>query len=570
MSKEPTDDTERETRFNEILVEYYQAVESGQTLGKQEFLARHLDFGAELDEFFADRDRFEELAEPLTPFGDAVREVRRVPIEAANTPTTLSTEPATDRATTDHYFGDYELLEEIARGGMGIVYKARQVSLNRIVALKMILSGQLATEDDIKRFQIEAEAAANLHHPHIIPIYEVGKQDGQHYFSMEYVDGTSLSQMAREGPLSPKRAARYVQQVAEAIDYGHQCGVTHRDIKPSNVLVDSADRARVTDFGLAKRVEEEGDLTATGQPVGTPPYMSPEQIAGRRDQIGPISDVYSLGALFYELLTGRPPFGGKNSLETFIQIRERCAKLPRQLNPHVPRELEMICMKCLEKDPKDRYPSARAMASDLNRFLSGDSISISSTGLFERVFRTLERGHHDVEFQTWSRMLFHFAWIVLVAHGLVFALVQYPLRHALLWLGLVRVAKFSGMAIVLWACRRDWYPPCGKPSRQLWALWLGYLAGSISLALVEYTLSSPQRPFEEWMLYPRLAILASLGFIMMGSSYWGYCYLIGGGFIVLALGMVWSPDAAPLVFGMAWAASLIALSRHLKKLAREP
>ncbi len=561
------DASERESRLDEILAEYYQLFEDGQASDKQDFLGKHADFAAELEDFFADRERFEQLAEPFSPTD---RAQNQVPDDTDLPRAVLRAPTATMPGIKARRFGDYELIEEIARGGMGVVYKARQVSLNRIVALKMILSGQLATEDDIRRFQIEAEAAANLHHPNIIPIYEVGEQDEQHYFSMEYVDGVSLAQVVGDGPLPPKRAARYVQQIAEAIECGHQCGVTHRDIKPSNVLIDSADQARVTDFGLAKRVEEDGDLTATGEAVGTPPYMSPEQIAGRHDQIGPTSDVYSLGALFYELLTGRPPFGGKSVLETFLQVRDRCAKLPRQLNPHVPRELEMICMKCLEKEPKNRYQSAQTVADDLNRFLGGDSISISSPRLLERLFRTLERGHHDVEFQTWSRMLFHFAWIILIAHGLVFALVQLPLRHELFWLGLVRGAEFAGMGIVLWACRRDWYPPCGKPSRQLWALWLGYLAGSIALVLIEYALSTSHRPFEEWMLYPRLAVLASLGFIMMGSSYWGYCYLIGIGFIVLALGMVWSPAAAPLVFGLAWAASLIALSRHLGTLASEP
>jgi hypothetical protein len=230
----------------------------------------------------------------------------------------------------------------------------------------------------------------------------------------------------------------------------------------------------------------------------------------------------------------------------------------------------MICLKCLEKEPQNRYPSAREVADDLNRFLRGDSISIRIPGLFARLFRTLERGHHDVEFQTWSRMLFHFAWIILIAHGLIFTLAQLPLQNAMIWLGMIRFAEFAAMGSVLWACRRDWYPPCGKPSRQLWALWLGYLAGSLALAVIEFASSTSTRPFQEWMLYPRLAVLASLGFIMMGSSYWGYCYVIGAGFIILALAMVWSPAAAPIVFGLAWAASLIALSRHLGKLAREP
>ena len=213
------------------------------------------------------------------------------------------------------YFGDYELLEEIARGGMGVVYKARQISLNRIVALKMILAGQLACDEDVKRFHAEAEAAANLDHGGIVPIYEVGEHDGQHYFSMGYVEGPTLADKLREGPLSPHEAARLTRSVSESVAFAHQHGVIHRDLKPANVLLDPDGHPRVTDFGLAKRVAGDSNLTATGQVLGTPSYMSPEQAAGKTALVGPLSDVYSVGAILYELLTGKPPFRAATPVE---------------------------------------------------------------------------------------------------------------------------------------------------------------------------------------------------------------------------------------------------------------
>src|SRR5262245_55874750 len=224
------------------------------------------------------------------------------------------------------YFGDYELLEEIAHGGMGVVFKARQVSLNRIVALKMILAGPYASKDFIQRFRAEAESAAKLQHPNIVAIHEVGEHEGHHYFSMDYVEGQNLAQLVRDKPLLAQRAAGYVKTISEAIHYAHQQGILHRDLKPSNVLIDQFDQPRVTDFGLAKRIAnselgtQNSELTATGQVLGTPNYMPPEQAGGKRGEIGPRSDVYSLGAILYFLLTARPPFFAEAFEETLHQV----------------------------------------------------------------------------------------------------------------------------------------------------------------------------------------------------------------------------------------------------------
>jgi outer membrane protein assembly factor BamB len=284
-------------------------------------------------------------------------------------------------------FGDYELLEEIARGGMGVVYRARQVSLNRTVALKMILAGQLATPADVQRFRAEAQTAAGLQHPNIVAIHEVGEHGGQHYFSMDFVEGKSLADVVRDGPLPPDRAIRYVQAVAEAVHYAHQHGTLHRDLKPANVLLDPFDQPRVTDFGLAKRVGADPGLTASGAILGTPSYMSPEQASGKRGQVGPASDVYGLGAVLYELVTGRPPFRAATVLDTLLQVMEAEPAPPRLLNPQIGRDLETIILKCLAKDPARRYASAQELADDLRALREGRPIRARRPGLAERAVR---------------------------------------------------------------------------------------------------------------------------------------------------------------------------------------
>jgi tRNA A-37 threonylcarbamoyl transferase component Bud32 len=283
------------------------------------------------------------------------------------------------------YFGDYELLEEIAHGGMGVVWKARQTSLNRIVALKMIRAGALATESEVRRFHREAEAAANLQHPNIVAIHEVGQHNGQHYFSMDYVEGRDLGALVEREPLLARRAARYVQIIAEAIHFAHQRGTLHRDLKPQNVLIDASDRPRITDFGLAKLTSDDSRLTQSGVVMGSPSYMPPEQAAGRVAEIGPQSDVYSIGAILFELLTGRAPFQGSTPLSTLREVMESEPTGPRRLNPDVPIDLETICLKCLEKSRTARYHSARELADDLGRFLAGEPIVARRASVIRKV-----------------------------------------------------------------------------------------------------------------------------------------------------------------------------------------
>jgi WD40 repeat protein len=302
-----------------------------------------------------------------------------------------SATPSASESNRIRYFGDYEIIRELARGGMGVVFQARQVSLNRPVALKMILAGQLANDTDVKRFYTEAEAAANLDHPGIVPIFEVGQHEGQHYFSMGFVEGQSLSQRLADGPLPPRQAAALIVKVAEAIEYAHQRGVIHRDLKPANILLDRSGNPRVTDFGLAKKFKDDSGLTGSGQIMGTPSYMPPEQAGGKRGDVGPRADVYALGATLYALVTGRPPFQAATAMDTVLQVISDEPVPPRRLNASIPRDLETICLKCLEKGPLKRYASAASLEEDLGRFLAGEPILARPVSQAERTWRWCQR-----------------------------------------------------------------------------------------------------------------------------------------------------------------------------------
>ena len=287
--------------------------------------------------------------------------------------------------------GDYELLEEVGRGGQGVVFRARQKSLNRTVALKVISLGQWASKAHLKRFRLEAEAAARLEHPGIVPIHEVGERDGQCYFSMKFVEGGQLDEISRRAPMSIRQAAELIAKVARTVHYAHEHGILHRDIKPGNVLLDQNGEPHLTDFGLARLLETESTVTRTLEVLGTPSYMAPEQAVGNNAAVSSVTDVYGLGAVLYQLLTGQPPFAGGTTYETIKLLLDTEPRQPRLLNPKIDRDLSTICLKCLEKDPKRRYSSALALAEDLEHWLKHEPIHARRTGIFTRSRKWVRR-----------------------------------------------------------------------------------------------------------------------------------------------------------------------------------
>ena len=377
--------------LGEVLAAYLEAVDAGWAPDRTAFLARYPVLRSELEAFFAAQDQVQTLSASIRSDTPSMRG----PSAGDATEAVDGTAPV-PLAPAPRSFGDYELLEVIARGGMGVVYEARQVSLNRIVALKMILAGDLASASDVQRFRNEAEAAALMDHANIVPIYDVGEHGGCHYFSMKLIEGGSLAQLLGRGEWTLgtkddcRRAARLIAVVARAVHYAHQRGILHRDLKPGNVLLDE-NEPLVTDFGLAKRLDEGTALTQTGAIVGTPSYMAPEQASGKHRDLTTAADVYSLGAILYELLTGRPPFKCDNVLDTLLQVRDQKPLRPWALNPGVDIDLETICLKCLEKEAGRRYASAEALADDLERWQRGEPVRARRTGLLERTWKWARR-----------------------------------------------------------------------------------------------------------------------------------------------------------------------------------
>ncbi|HEV3435890.1 MAG TPA: serine/threonine-protein kinase, partial [Gemmata sp.] len=381
-------------RLSQIIAEFLQAIDAGTSPHPEDYVRRYPDLAEQLRGFFSDQEKMNRLAAPLRPDDPDATQPPGPDLHSA----TLTHAPHGEAGTgqtgsvgTIRYFGDYELIAEIARGGMGVVFKARQVTLNRTVAVKMILKGEFAGPQDVQRFRAEAEAAGNLDHPNILPIHEVGEHEGQQYFSMKLVEGGSLANKLCENPHPTIQSlVELLSRIARAVHFAHQRGILHRDIKPANVLIDQDGTPYITDFGLAKRVEGDSTLTQSGAILGTPSYMAPEQARGER-QLSTGVDVYSLGAILYEVVTGHPPFKGASVVDTLIQVREKEPEHPRKLNPNADRDLSVIALKCLEKDPSRRYESATALADDLDRWCRSEPITARPIGALERGRKLIRR-----------------------------------------------------------------------------------------------------------------------------------------------------------------------------------
>lgn len=434
-------------------------------------------------------------------------------------------------------FGDYELMQEVGRGGMGVVYRARQISLGRVVALKMILSGQFANSTEVSRFLNEAAAAAKLDHPHIVPIYDVGECDGRHYFSMGFVEGPTLDETLKMKPLPPESAADIVRKLALAVAYAHQRGIIHRDLKPANILLDVKGEPRITDFGLAKLNEGEGGFTATGDIVGTPSYMTPEQAAGRINEVKETADVYALGAILYACTTGRPPFQAKSPTDTILAVLEAEATLPSSLNRETPAELESIILRCLEKKPEDRYPSATALAQDLERFLLGEPVEARRTDTWQRVRRWWRRQ------PTLVTHLIVIASMMLLLQVIYWNLggsFQYMLQMMLLF-GVWGIASFVFQRLME-------RPRQAELSRYLWA------ATDATLLTLALLLSSP--PASGLLIgYPLLVVASGLFFRVRLVLFMLASCLAGFSLVVYLVPAERTPPYPPIYF----AAGLLAL-----------
>jgi serine/threonine-protein kinase len=454
--------------------------------------------------------------------------------------------------STGPLFGGCELLEELGRGGMGVVYRARQPELGRIVALKRLLHGERARPHDVARFRAEAESAARLDHPHIVPVYAVAvdASAGEPYFLMKFIDGTTLARRLAEGPMPAPEAAALLAPVARAIHHAHQQGVLHRDLKPSNVLIDREGRPYVGDFGLAKRLAADAglSLTRSGAVLGTPSYMAPEQAQGAgpssRGTIGPACDVYSLGAILYQMLTGRPPFQAATPLDTLLLVLEQDPVPPRVLNPRANPDLEMVALKCLQKASEQRYPSAAALADDLEAFSAGLPVSARSMSLRALAARLLGETQHAAVMEHWG-----FLWIChSVALFVFFGLTN--LLHAngvsARWPYLLIFTVGMGLwAALFWALRRRG-GPISFVERQLAHVWGSGVIAINLVFLLEWLMRLPVLT-----LLPVFAITNGILYMIKGGILSGVFYLYAALVFLAIFPMVWWPRYGPMILAVA-------------------
>ena len=477
------------------------------------------------------------LADELRDLWGTIMVVEAVAQQSHTEGTAGSDAPAVSEVEPPPVLGDFELLEEIGRGGMGVVYRARQRSLDREVALKLILHGTQASAADQARFKAEVAAAAQLDHPHIVPIYEVGADQGWQFFGMKLIEGQTLSQRIAAGPVPEREAVMLVMKLARAIQYAHEHGVIHRDMKPANILMDERGEPHVSDFGLAKRTATGASLTQTGAILGTPSYMAPEQASGGRGDVGPLCDVYSLGAILYALLTGRPPFQGPSPVDTLLMLLEQDLLPPRLLNRRVSRDVEMIVLRCLQKPAELRYNSAAELAEDLEAFLNGESILARSGRLSDVVARVFRETHHATVLENWGVLWMWHAAVLLVLCSITnwmhlqrvtWPSMNTPWPYVALWGG--------GLAIwapIFWAVRHR-AGPVTAVERQIAHAWGGSIIAVILLFAVEELLG-----LDVLTLSPVLGLISGMVFVVKAGILAGTFYVHASALFAVSAAMAY-------------------------------
>ena len=439
--------------------------------------------------------------------------------------------------------GDYELLEVIGRGGMGVVYRARQRSLNREVAIKMIQENRPLDPENRSRFFTEAEATARLQHPSIVPVYEVSEFEGQPFFSMQLIRGQTLAELLRQGPIPQRQAASILACVAHAIHYAHSQGILHRDIKPSNIMLEEGGRVCVTDFGLAKLVDSHDSLTRTGATVGTPSYMAPEQAAGRTAQVSARSDVYSLGAVLYHALTGRPPFIADSPFQLAMQILEHDPPPVRFFEPNLDRDMEMIVAKSIQKPSDLRYESAADLARDLEAFLRDEPVDARGGRLLQVIARWFRETHHAVVLENWG-LLWMWHSLVLLTVSLMTQWLNWREVHSRWGYAALWTVGLGAWAIVFWALRRR-MGPVTFVERQIAHVWGASLIGIAVLTPLEWLMA-----MDPLTLSPMLPLIGSMVFIVKAGILSGQFYIQAVLMLAASIAMAIVPQWAHVIFGV--------------------
>lgn len=517
----------RDRQLAELLAAMAEQFRHGQAPDVEALVRDHPELADELPGLWATAQIVEELADTAATGGtDAVSHELEPP-------------PA--------FIGECELLEELGRGGMGMVYRARQHGLNRLVALKILLHASAASPLEVARFRAEASAMAQLDHPHIIPVYAVGDHEGQPYFIMRLGEGPTLARRLADGPLPPREAASILAPICRAVEYAHQRGVLHRDLKPSNILTDRDGQPLVADFGLAKWIGAEASLTSPGAVVGTPSYMAPEQAAGAHGRIGSCSDVYSLGAILYQMLTGRPPFQAATAIETVFLVLEQEPVPPQLLNPTTDRDLELIALKCLQKPADLRYATAAALADDLEAYLAGEPVSVRSGRFGAIVSRALSETHHAAILENWG-LLWIWHSIVLLVLCLVTNLLQErgltsPLPYLLIW-----IVGLGTWAAIFWSLRRR-SGPVTFVERQIAHVWAASMIACSLLYAVEMLMGLPVLA-----LSPILALISGMVFLVKAGILSGSFYVHAAALFLTAELMALCPRFGVTIFGVVAAA----------------